>query len=360
MCNKNRIKNTFSYFLTKYETLKKNYKLKDWHIKLIDNFSNYKAQKLTWKQIATEVDASWTAVETFVRRNEKLFEKKALTEKLESFTKEIDEFLENKKVTSKMPKILIFDIETAPLAGYFFRLWRQNIAPSQLLNGGNYFMLSWAAKWLFEDTILNDVLTPEEALRNDDTRIVKSIHKLLDEADIVVAHWGSGFDVPMLNARFIMKGLPPSTPYQLIDTKVHAAKIFSFPSNKLDYLAEQFGVGKKIKTDWELWEGCLKGDADSLHKMNIYCQHDVRLLEGTYLHMRSWIKPHPNVSLYIADNIERCPCCGHDELENVGNYYTTANTYEALRCTSCGHISRSRKSILTKEQKQNLVLSVPK
>ena len=76
----------------------------------------------------------------------------------------------------------------------------------------NYVMLSWSAKWQFEDEIMNDVVTPEEALNEDDERIAKSIWKLIDEADIVISHNGKNFDHKMLNMRWLINGIVPPTP----------------------------------------------------------------------------------------------------------------------------------------------------
>ena len=138
----------------------------------------------------------------------------------------------------KNPKILIFDIETAPLKSYVWRLWKQNVNP---LNGqlqSEWFMLTWSAKWLFDSEIMSDSLTKEEVLNEDDSRITKSMYQLFDEASIVIAHNAQNFDVPMLNTRFLRNGLKPPSPYRIIDTLKEAKKIFSFASNKLDYLGQ--------------------------------------------------------------------------------------------------------------------------
>ena len=341
-------------------------KLKDWQICLIKNWENYTNN--TYRQIAEFCDApSDEAVRSFWRRNKALFEKETLNQKWDVLVEEMDAF-EAAKVTSKpvqivdvnMPKILIFDIETAPLKGHFWRLWKQNIAPSQLLGTGNYYIISWAAKWLFDDNTMSNVLTPEEILAEDDTRIVKSIHKLLDECNICVAHFGSGFDIPMLNNRFVIKGLFPPSPFQLIDTKLHASKQFKFPSNKLDAIGKLLGLGQKIKTDWDLWENCMKGDIVGLTQMDTYCKQDVKLLEDVYLTLRAWIKPHPNVGLFIDSDVPVCPTCGSKHLSWGQEYNTFANTYSAFQCNDCGSQGRARKTILTKEVRERLTLSLPK
>jgi hypothetical protein len=60
--------------------------------------------------------------------------------------------------------------------------------------------------------------------------------------------------------------------------------------------------------------------------------------------MRPFIKPHPNVGLYITEDVHSGPSCGSRELESGGVYATSVNTYEAFRCKSCGSVGRSRKS----------------
>lgn len=232
-------------------------------------------------------------------------------------------------------KILLLDIETAPLRAFVWRLWQQNVHP---LNGqlqSSSFIITWAAKWLFDEKMMSDKLTPEEALKEDDLRITKSIWELMDEADIVIAHHGSKFDIKYLNTRFFIHSLNLPSPYRVIDTKYHASRTFLFPSNKLDYLGQILGVGRKIDTDFKLWEDCLKGDPSALDTMLRYNEQDVKLLEDVYLKMRPYITSHPNIGIYITDT-PSCPVCASVKLETKGRYVTQHNIYAAFRCTDCG------------------------
>jgi len=43
---------------------------------------------------------------------------------------------------SKKPKILLFDIETAPILAYTWDIWDQNIALNQIKQ--DWFVLSWS------------------------------------------------------------------------------------------------------------------------------------------------------------------------------------------------------------------------
>jgi len=243
-----------------------------------------------------------------------------------------------------VPKILILDIETAPLRAYVWSLWKQNVYIDQIIS--EWFMISWAAKWLFEDEVVSQKLTGKEILAEDDYRIVETLWHLLNKADLVIAHNGEAFDLARIKSRFLIYGLPPTTYYQLIDTKKVAKKEFGFSSNKLEALARMFGIEGKDKTDFTLWSECMKGNEDALSYMEKYNRQDVRVLEEVYLRLRPYIKSHPNYNLFIDSDKPVCPNCGHTELEFVGYYYfTQTGKYKNYRCMKCGALSRERKTV---------------
>ena len=261
---------------------------------------------------------------------------------------------EKKKI--KKANILIFDIETAPLRAYVWSRWKQNIYLEQTIS--EWFMICWSAKWLGSEEVFSECLTPNEIREEKDSRIVKQLWSLIDQADIVIAHNGKRFDVPKINSRFIMAGLPPTSTYIQIDTKEVAAKQFGFSSNKLDALAEYFNIEHKDDTDFELWANCMKGDQKALDYMESYNRKDVIILEKVYLKLRPWIKNHPNIGLYQEENVMVCPTCGSKDLEEDGSfYYTSANKYKIMRC-SCGAISRMRTTFYPKDKKKNLTASI--
>ena len=258
---------------------------------------------------------------------------------------------------TKLPKILIFDLETSPLRAYVWRRWKQNIYLDQTIS--EWFLLTYSAKFLFDDKIYSGRLTGDEVKAEDDSRIIKDLWNLINEADIIIAHNGEAFDTPKMNARFIINGLPPTSPYQQIDTKKVAAKQFGFSSNKLDALARYFGFECKMDTDFELWAKCMDGDEESLAYMEEYNKHDVTLLEEVYLRLRPWINAHPNVGLYIESDVPVCSHCGSDHLHHDGSYYTQAGKYDTYRC-DCGALSRVRSSSLSKDHKKRLFVSTAK
>jgi len=253
-------------------------------------------------------------------------------------------------------KVLLFDIETLPIVSYHWGMFKQYINHNQIIN--DWIMLSWSAKWLFDYNIYSDILTPREAIKRHDKRISKSLWKLLDEADVVVAHNLKKFDKKRSQTRFKINGLNPPSPYQLIDTLEQSRKEFSFSSNRLDYLGKIMVNHQKLDTDFELWRKCDNGDKSALKLMDEYCCNDVVLLEEVYLELRAWIKSHPNLNVYGEGYCERCPSCSSEDIKYKGYYGTPSGRYASFQCYSCGTYGRSRYSDLSKEEKSQLTTSI--
>lgn len=260
---------------------------------------------------------------------------------------------------TKQPKILMFDLETSPLLAYVWRIWKQDINPTngQLAISEN-MILSWSAKWLYEEEVMNDWMLSEEIIREDDSRVCESLWKLINEADVIVAHNANGFDVKLMNGRFLKNGLHPPSHYQVIDTLGHVRKKFRLVSTKLDYVAQFLGMGSKNSTSFGLWINCMKGDEDAMKEMVEYCDQDVRLLEAVYLKIRPWIMPHPNFNVIVdSEDTMNCPTCGSTKHKKQGFYTTYANKYQQHKCNSCHSTFRSRKAI--KFDKTNLTIATP-
>ena len=251
-----------------------------------------------------------------------------------------------KEMVSKdksLPKILVFDIETAPMTAFVWRRYKETVTLEQTISES--FMLCWSAKWLYEEEVLGDCLTPEEATEEKDYRIVKSLYDLINQADIIVAYNGRNFDIPYMNQRFLVYGFPPYVPTHIVDPYETAKTVFRFSSNKMDNIATQLGLQNKIKTDFSLWRGCVCGKKEALDEMLKYNKQDVVVLEEIYCKMLPWMKNHPNVSNYL-DNKCSCVKCGSENLVKLSRlFYTPSGRYELYRCKSCGSIFRGKKNL---------------
>ena len=264
------------------------------------------------------------------------------------------------QMLSDLPKILLLDIETAPMAAWVWGRWKQNIHLEQTM--AEWFILTWSAKWFLSADILSEKLTPSEVINQDDKRIMRPLWDLINDADIIIGHNCDVFDIPKINSRFLLNGFPPPSPYRTIDTKLISAKQFGFSSNKLDALAEYFGFDKKLPTAMELWTRCMKGDLEALKYMEIYNRKDVQVLEEVYIKLRPWMKSHPNSGMYTEDDVTTCSACGSKDVSLMEDrfYYTQVGKYPVYRCANCGAVSRGRKTTIDREKNKKMVTSIPR
>ena len=233
---------------------------------------------------------------------------------------------------NQFAKILIFDIETSLMKVFVWGLYKQFIPHTNIID--DWYVISWAAKWLYDDEVQSDVLKSEEAINRDDSRVLESMWNLLNEADIVIAHNGDRFDLRKLNWRFINNEMDPPTPFRSIDTLKIARKEFAAPSYKLDFLTKNFGLHTKLTTDFQLWVDCMEGDKDRLGEMSTYNKRDVVALEDVYLKIRPYIKNHPNLGV-LAD-MDICSNCGSEHIEETDSVYlTSSNKFIVYRCNGC-------------------------
>jgi len=252
----------------------------------------------------------------------------------------------------KIVKILIVDIETAPNLAFVWGLWKNNVGINQIKE--YMHVMSYAAKWLCEDKIVY-----KESRTNKDKTLIKSLVKLFDEADIVVAHNGKKFDFPTVMARAIVHNIAPPSPYKVVDTLLVARREFRFPSNSLAALAIQFKVSGKLEhkafPGFALWSECLKGNPEAWDEMKAYNIQDIVTLEEVYLKMLPWMRYHPNVGVFDAKEEAVCPKCGGTHLHFRGYSYTNVGKYHRFQCQDCNGWGRTRFTILEKDKSKALV-----
>lgn len=253
------------------------------------------------------------------------------------------------------PKILIFDLENTPMEGYFWNLWPNNGISTDAITR-DWHLLSYAAKWLFSEETFSEVLTPKEVEKRDDSRLAKSLWKLLDDCDIAVAFNGVSFDFKRCNTRFLKHGLTPPSYYVPVDPILTAKKTFDIASNKMDYISEFIDGDRKIHTEYSLWIRCLNGEESALEDMETYNKQDVTVLETIYLNFLPWMQGHPNMNVFYSDDVSRCPQCASTDIVFSGKTYPTlTNLYRSYRCSNCGYNGRERKGILSKEKSKTIL-----
>ncbi|MFD7017186.1 ribonuclease H-like domain-containing protein [Streptomyces sp. NPDC059928] len=237
-------------------------------------------------------------------------------------------------------KILTLDLETSPNLAHVWGLWNQNVGINQLLESGE--VICFAAKWYDAKEVKFF-----SSHQHGKAAMVNAAHELLEQADTVVHFNGQRFDIPHLNREFLEAGLAPPAPFAQVDLLKVVKRQFRFPSNKLDYVVQKLGIGKKTAhTGHQLWVDCLSGDERAWRLMRKYNCQDVKVTESLYDYLLPWIPTHPNHALYDAQGDEhQCPNCGSEALKKEGRAYTAVSVFQRYRCEGCGKWSRGSKRL---------------
>lgn len=244
-----------------------------------------------------------------------------------------------------MDKILLYDLETMANKAYVWGKYEQDVI-AYIEEG---YIISWSARWLGGKQITKALCDYPNYKPGDDKALVSDLHKLITEADVLVAHNGDRFDVKKMNTRFLFHKLNPPAPYKTVDTLKLAKKYFAFNSNKLDDLGNFLGVGRKVKhPGFPLWLGCEAGDPKSWELMKRYNRQDVILLEKIYLKLRPW-GTHPPVT----QDPNNCLVC-KGTLYKRGLAFTRKGQAQRYQCTDCSHWTQGPRLKYEKSRQQIL------
>jgi hypothetical protein len=238
-------------------------------------------------------------------------------------------------------KILFLDLETSPNLAYVWGLWDQNVSINQLASSTE--VICFGARWAGSKKVIF------KSVHHDGKKaMLDELHKLMEEADVLVGWNSMAFDSKHIKREFLENGYLPPSPYKELDLMRVVKDQFKFPSNKLDYVSQKLGVGAKVKhSGFDLWLGCMAGDKKAWAEMKKYQIQDVDLLIDLYKILLPWIKNHPHAGLY-EDIPDGCPNCASKKLERRGVTRTVANSYQRFQCKDCGKWSRGNKPIDTK------------
>jgi uncharacterized protein YprB with RNaseH-like and TPR domain len=218
-------------------------------------------------------------------------------------------------------KVLFYDLETSAMVGLAFKRYDTNLIKVKK----DWELLSFAYKWQGNSKV---TVKSRRTFKNEKS-LVKELHKVLSQADVVVTHNGISFDNKKSNAKFAQYRFKPVKPQAQRDTCSLAKRTFGFTSNSLNELCTRLDIGEKIKftSGPDLWDSAAEGNKKALKEMETYNKHDVVLLET--LHDRLI----PFTKLLPKREDKKCPSCYSDKAAPQG----TRGRQQRLVCRSCGH-----------------------
>lgn len=234
------------------------------------------------------------------------------------------------------PRILVLDIETKLLDMLAFGIRDQFIAHTQIkdIPASARLIHCVGLKWLGQRKVT--VLSEWE---HGYSEMIERTRDALDEADAVVGFNHEAFDMRKLQGQFALEGIHLPKPPTNIDIFKTARKM-GFPSSKLDYLSQAFGIGSKVKhPGFEMWRDVYNGCPKAQAKMVRYCAGDVRLTEQLYLRFLPYLDNYPHLRDRSGHS---CAKCG-GAVTSQGWKRTRHYKVQSLKCGDCGAWQQGRR-----------------
>ena len=225
------------------------------------------------------------------------------------------------------PRILFWDLETAGV----------NALRSDL-----GFVIVFGYKWSDEKRARSITIDQSSLRKFSDHKLLQETSKLLNEADLTVAHFGSVFDRRFFQGRLLINKLPPIPPTKMRDTCFISRSVANYSSNRLKHLAKILDLRhQKLENNWPTaWFKVMQGDMKALAGLAHYCEGDVLALEELYHRLLPFDNAHPRIHM----DIETCGHCG-GEVQKRGFSYVNNNRYQRVQCVKCGKWSRGRNAV---------------
>lgn len=189
-----------------------------------------------------------------------------------------------------------------------------------------------------------DIIQLAEWDKGGRKKFLRSVYRLIEQADIIVGHYIDGADIPWLKKDLhIEAGWPSLPPFKTIDTLKVIRKEFGqgAPFKALDAFCNIVGIPSKTdRYDRHAMERAVAGSAEDRERLVSYCSGDVVASQWLYDWLRPHIKNHPALFVDGKDKLTVCNRCGHDTKEIPRRYVASILTYSMRRCVKCRAYSR--------------------
>jgi len=128
-------------------------------------------------------------------------------------------------------------------------------------------------------------LWPESAM--GDREVITRLLASLQQADVLIAHNGTNFDLPFLRARARRLGIPWEREIPVLDPCLLARRRFKLSGNSLSVLTQFFQTRKKTPLVPEDWlRAALARDQKAMRRIEKHCEQDVLALSSLVPYFR--------------------------------------------------------------------------
>lgn len=148
-------------------------------------------------------------------------------------------------------------------------------------------MISWAIKPQGVDEVAYKGWTRREAIDWDrqDRRIVRELIKELQNYDLIVTYFGTGFDNKFMRTRALILQVPGFPTYGTLkhfDAYYAVRGRMSLHSNRLAVATQTLGIEGKTPLPPHIWGKARLGYADAMEYVREHNVEDVKILEELY------------------------------------------------------------------------------
>jgi len=235
------------------------------------------------------------------------------------------------------PRILIYDIETMLMMAGVFGLGEQVVRHNQLIAPHNRPRII-CISYCINDGPLKTLKFDYET--QDDSQVIEEFDKIVKTCDIVIGKNSQKFDVKMINAVRFLNGLPAFPDWADVsdDLELQMRKYFRFPSQSLDYISSQLGLGGKMKMEYDDWLHILlktpRLGMKAFKKMCKYCPNDVYDTRLILILMMPYIKWKFNMSRFVEGLA--CIRCGSKDVFAMRTQIIGRTKYQVYHCKDHG------------------------
>lgn len=240
--------------------------------------------------------------------------------------------ISNQSTKQRKFKRLFFDIETSPNIVYSWNVGRKiNLDYTNIVEERAIITICY--KWEHEKTVHHLKWN-----KGNDKAMLQEFSKVMNEADECIGHNSDNFDTKWVRTRCLYHNISMLPEFTSIDTLKVSRGSFRFNSNRLNYIGQYLGVGKKKDTGgFDLWKDVLKGSTKALNHMIAYCKQDVLLLEKVFHKLNPYIKHKTHVGILEGKGANSCPKCGSTHIISNGFRISARGTVKRrYQCTDCG------------------------
>lgn len=232
-----------------------------------------------------------------------------------------------------MGKILVFDLEAC--------IETVQVGKHQRVDGPRSYIFSIQWSNLDETKVHSKAIYETKSFKkayDNDKDLCEFILELLGDPSVDgwITQNGTGFDIPLINTRCLINGLPSLPIMDHADTLKMARSgkgRLLLPSYSLDYMTKTFGLSAKDKVESKVWREAKAGSVPAIKKIVAYGMKDIPATKDLY---KLISKTNAKGLVDRFDGIH-CVRCGKTKFQSRGSYPTgVSGRKERLFCTSCG------------------------